>query len=177
MSLHLCQLHIWTHSQNQKQIKNLANLSWIYLTIDMPPCWAVMCRFGPYWVQGGRFHCEFSGKKCVFYRLRGPGQPKAAMATAPYWPELTYQFRSHGPLPTEGWVELRRACQPVLWKKNSSPCSRKAMRGGPSCRNQALHPSLSSSYRGQVTLPSGPWVLFFFIKEEPVSQIFRLSED
>ena len=176
MSLHLCRLHIWTHSQNQKQIKNLANLCWIYLTTDMPPCWAVMCRFGPYWVQGGRFHCEFSGKKCVFYRLRGPGQPKAATATAP----IGQSSPTHS-VPTvpsqQGVGRVRRACQPVLWKKNSSPCSRKATRGGPSCRNQALHPSPSSSYCGQVTLPSGPWVLFLFVIEEPVSQIFRLSED
>ena len=32
------------------------------------PGWSVVCRFGPYWVQGGRFHCEFSGKECAFCR-------------------------------------------------------------------------------------------------------------
>lgn len=100
-SLHLCWPHVWTQSQNQKQIKNVANLCWVCLTIGMPPCWAVVCRFGPYWVQGGRFHCEFSGKECVFYRLWGPGQPRPQLPLA----------RAHLPIPSprsppsRGWAE------------------------------------------------------------------------
>lgn len=93
--------HVWTHSQNQNQIKNVANLCWICLTIGMPPGWSVVCRFGPYWVQGGRFHCEFSGKECAFYRRWGPGQPRPQLPLA----------RAYLPIPSprsppnRGWAE------------------------------------------------------------------------
>ena len=87
-----------------------------------------------------------------------------------HWPELTYPFRPHGPLPAGGG-HRRRACRPGLRKRNPSPCSRKAMRGGPSCRKQALHPSPSSwtppsSWESHTTL----WALgsLSLCKREPV---------
>lgn len=154
---------------------------------DLPPCWAVICRFDPFWVQGGRFHCEVSGKKCVFYRLRGPGQPrttrtmvhvgqKSLVLRAPLLvPSICQPIPFPWPTPNRRWVELRRACQHVLSKKNSSPCNRRTTHGFQVAEIRLCIPVLPPGYPhcpGQVI-----WISFSLCKRGTSSQIFRLSED